>query len=200
MRREDVLNGLRDAGSTKILDCHNHIGISFNNYVATSSYPYSMSIEDLLVRMDFLGIDHSVVFPFEKTYKPQQGEKERLNSPPLTTFTYDKKNRLITRINGDNKGVHYTRNSSGRVEQRTNGMGNINNYYYDENELGEIKKRLDKLAGAFETLTVIANNHYRGAELANALELKALVTGEKQLVPEGLLRSYPDLARIALDA
>jgi len=54
----------------------------------------------------------------------------------------------------------------------------------------------DKLAGAFETLTVIANNHYRGAELANALELKALVTGEKQLVPEGLLRSYPDLARI----
>jgi len=73
------------------------------------------------------------------------------------------------------------------------------NYYYDDNELGEIRKRLDKLAGAFESLTVIANNHYRGAELANALELKALVTGEKQLVPEGLLRSYPDLARIALE-
>jgi len=74
------------------------------------------------------------------------------------------------------------------------------NYYYDDNELAQIKKRLDKLAGAFETLTVIANNHYRGAELANALELKALVTGQKQLVPEGLLRSYPDLARIALNA
>lgn len=73
-------------------------------------------------------------------------------------------------------------------------------YYYDDKELGEIKKRLDKLAGAFESLTVIANNHYRGAELANALELKALVTGQKQLVPEGLLRSYPDLARIALNA
>ena len=74
------------------------------------------------------------------------------------------------------------------------------NYYYDDNELGEIKKRLDKLAEAFESLTVIANNHYRGAELANALELKALITGKKQLVPEGLLRSYPDLARIALNA
>lgn len=73
-------------------------------------------------------------------------------------------------------------------------------YYYDDNELREIKKRLDKLAGAFDSLTVIANNHYRGAELANALELKALVAGEKQLVPEGLLRSYPDLARIALNA
>ena len=70
-------------------------------------------------------------------------------------------------------------------------------YYYDDKELGEIKGRLDKLAGAFETLTVIANNHYRGAELANALELKALVTGRKQLVPEGLLRTYPQLARIA---
>lgn len=74
------------------------------------------------------------------------------------------------------------------------------NYYYDDNELGEIRKRLDKLAAAFESLTVIANNHYRGAELANALELKALITGKKQLVPEGLLRSYPDLARIALNA
>jgi uncharacterized protein YecE (DUF72 family) len=73
------------------------------------------------------------------------------------------------------------------------------NYYYDDNELGQIKNRLDKLAKAFETLTVIANNHYQGAELANALELKALVTGQKQLVPEGLLRSYPDLARIALN-
>ncbi|MHC4742610.1 MAG: DUF72 domain-containing protein [Planctomycetota bacterium] len=74
------------------------------------------------------------------------------------------------------------------------------NYYYDDSELGEIKNRLDKLAAAFESLTVIANNHYRGAELANALELKALISGEKQVVPEGLLRSYPDLARIAVNA
>ena len=70
-------------------------------------------------------------------------------------------------------------------------------YYYGDNELAQIKGRLDKLAKAFETLTVIMNNHYRGAELANALELKALVTGEKQPVPEGLLRNYPNLARIA---
>ena len=72
-------------------------------------------------------------------------------------------------------------------------------YYYEDSELAQIKRRLDKLAKAFESLTVIANNHYRGAELANALELKALVTGQKQPVPEGLLRSYPDLARIALN-
>ena len=73
-------------------------------------------------------------------------------------------------------------------------------YYYSGDELAQIKKRIDILTEALETLTVIANNHYRGAELANAIELKALVSGEKQLVPEGLLRTYPNLAGIALEA
>jgi len=71
------------------------------------------------------------------------------------------------------------------------------NYYYNEKELAQIKLRIDELAKAFKTLTVITNNHYRGAELANALELKALITAQKQPVPEGLLKAYPNLARIA---
>ncbi len=70
-------------------------------------------------------------------------------------------------------------------------------YYYNEDELTQIKQRVGELAKAFKTLTVIANNHYRGAELANALELKALITAQKQPVPEGLLRAYPNLTRIA---
>jgi uncharacterized protein YecE (DUF72 family) len=68
-------------------------------------------------------------------------------------------------------------------------------YYYDETELSQIKQRIDKLANAFETLTVIANNHYRGAELANAIELKALLSGQKQAAPEGLLAAYPNLSK-----
>jgi uncharacterized protein YecE (DUF72 family) len=72
-------------------------------------------------------------------------------------------------------------------------------YYYNEKELGEIKERIDELAKAFATLTVISNNHYRGAELANSLELKYLLTGRKQAVPEGLLKVYPQLAKIAID-
>lgn len=71
-------------------------------------------------------------------------------------------------------------------------------YFYDEKELAAIKERLDRLGKAFESLTVIANNHYRGAELANAIELKALVSGQKQPVPEGLLKTYPNLARVAI--
>lgn len=72
------------------------------------------------------------------------------------------------------------------------------NYVYNSDELAGIKKRIGRLAEVFETLTVIANNHYRGAELANAIELKALLSGEKQSVPGGLLRSYPNLALVAL--
>jgi uncharacterized protein YecE (DUF72 family) len=72
-------------------------------------------------------------------------------------------------------------------------------YYYNEKELGQVKSRIDELAEAFHTLTVIANNHYRGAELANSLELKCLFTGQKQHVPDGLLKAYPQLAKIALD-
>jgi len=72
------------------------------------------------------------------------------------------------------------------------------NYYYNEKELSRIKLRVSELAKALKTLTVITNNHYRGAELANALELRCLLTGQKQPVPEGLLRQYPQLERIAL--
>ena len=72
-------------------------------------------------------------------------------------------------------------------------------YYYNQGELTQIKQRVDELAKAFKTLTVISNNHYRGAELANALELKVLISGQKQSVPEGLLRTYPNLERIALN-
>ena len=74
------------------------------------------------------------------------------------------------------------------------------NYYYNPEELQQIEGRLEKLRQAFSEITVIGNNHYRGAELANALELKAMVTGEKVPVPEGLMREYPRLNDIASNA
>ncbi len=70
-------------------------------------------------------------------------------------------------------------------------------YYYNDKELEQIKKRTEELSKAYDYLIVIANNHYRGAELANALELKCLLRGEKQEVPERLLQTYPQLGRIA---
>lgn len=73
------------------------------------------------------------------------------------------------------------------------------NYYYNEKELSQVRLRVNELARALKTLTVITNNHYKGAELANALELRCLITGQRQPVPEGLLRQYPQLAKIALN-
>lgn len=73
------------------------------------------------------------------------------------------------------------------------------NYYYNEQELSQVRLRVSELARALKTLTVITNNHYKGAELANALELRCLITGQRQPVPEGLLREYPQLAKIALN-
>jgi uncharacterized protein YecE (DUF72 family) len=80
------------------------------------------------------------------------------------------------------------------------GRDEIYNYYYNSSELAGIKERIEKLADAFETLTVIANNHFRGAELANAIELRALLSGQKQFVPEGLLRAYPNLDSVAISS
>jgi uncharacterized protein YecE (DUF72 family) len=73
-------------------------------------------------------------------------------------------------------------------------------YYYSAEELAGIHDRIEELINAYEFLTVIANNHYRGAELANAIELKALVSGQNQPVPTGLLKAYPNMASIALNS
>ncbi len=70
-------------------------------------------------------------------------------------------------------------------------------YYYSSEELAGIKDRIDELAKAAGSLTVIANNHYRGAELANAIELKSLVSDRKQPVPPALVKTYPNLKSVA---
>jgi uncharacterized protein YecE (DUF72 family) len=69
-------------------------------------------------------------------------------------------------------------------------------WYYSRSELEGIVKRALVLAGTFRTLTVVANNHYRGKELANALELKSMITGEKVEAPGGLVEAYPVLADV----
>lgn len=112
------------------------------------------------------------------------------------------------RLHGRNEEKWFSRASPGfpatarsaETSARTSraGRDEIYNYYYNSNELAGIRERIKKLADAFQTLTVIANNHFRGAELANAIELRALLSGQKQFVPEGLLRAYPNLNSVAI--
>jgi len=73
------------------------------------------------------------------------------------------------------------------------------NYCYSTDELKQIEGRIKSLCHAFASVIVITNNHYQGSAVANALELKARLTGQKQLVPEDLFLRYPGLKEIALN-
>jgi len=44
---------------------------------------------------------------------------------------------------------------------------------------------------------IITNNHYRGQALANALQIKNMLTGEKLQIPATMLEKYPVLKEIA---
>lgn len=92
------------------------------------------------------------------------------------------------RLHGRNTAAWFSR-EAGRDE--------VYNYLYSRGELEGIRDRILRVAAESRTLTAVANNHYRGKELANALQLKALLTGRQVSVPPGLVAEYPELGAIA---
>ena len=71
------------------------------------------------------------------------------------------------------------------------------NYLYAEDELKQIVERAVAIARNSKTLTLIANNHYQGKEAVNALQIRAMISGDKVKVPPALLKKYPELEKIA---
>ena len=72
-------------------------------------------------------------------------------------------------------------------------------YLYSENELAPWVEKIARMAGETQKLFVMTNNHYRGQELVNAIEMKSMLSGDARLpVPEGLLAHYPRLRARAL--
>ena len=71
------------------------------------------------------------------------------------------------------------------------------NYQYSEKERDELVARAIRIARACRSLSVVANNHYRGKEVVNALQLKARLSGGKVRVPPQLLRRYDELKAVA---
>lgn len=45
-----------------VIDAHTHVGIS-PKFFYKFGYPYALSFQDLVIRMEMLSIDHSIVFP-----------------------------------------------------------------------------------------------------------------------------------------
>ncbi|HOW97779.1 MAG TPA: DUF72 domain-containing protein [Kiritimatiellia bacterium] len=80
---------------------------------------------------------------------------------------------------------------------RKAGRNETYNYLYSKPEVDDIRARAVSLAKTFRSLTIVANNHYQGKEVANALQLKAMLSGQKVRVPPDLLRQYPELAEVA---
>ena len=71
------------------------------------------------------------------------------------------------------------------------------NYLYTKPQLEKWKDRIERIAGQSRTTYVIANNHFRGQAVVNALQLTEMISGEPVDVPSPLLDHYPELSPIA---
>lgn len=70
-------------------------------------------------------------------------------------------------------------------------------YLYSDLELDEWVPRIEEMGKESKQLYVIGNNHFRGQAPANILQLKSKVTEGPVSVPEPMLKSYPNLQKIA---
>ena len=95
------------------------------------------------------------------------------------------------RLHGRNRVAWYDRNA---------GRDETYNYDYSRKELEEIRDRALRLARRFRSTTIVANNHYHGKEVANALQLMALLGRKAVKAPEVLRRRYPNLAQVSVAA
>ncbi len=73
------------------------------------------------------------------------------------------------------------------------------NYLYSTEELDPWARRIEKVSEHAGSTFVIANNHYQGKGVVNALELIRLLTGKNVKVPEPLRHHYPELESIATE-
>jgi uncharacterized protein YecE (DUF72 family) len=69
-------------------------------------------------------------------------------------------------------------------------------YLYAKDELGDWVARIKELGAKSGKVYVITNNHYRGQAMANALQIRNMITGRKVDVPGLLLEKYPVLREI----
>ena len=69
-------------------------------------------------------------------------------------------------------------------------------YLYARDELEDWIARIKALGSRGGKVYVVTNNHYRGQALANALQIRNMITGEKVDVPDLLLERYPALRDI----
>lgn len=70
-------------------------------------------------------------------------------------------------------------------------------YFYSAEQLSKWKLRIDRLARSSEKIYVVANNHYAGQSVANALQLESMVRDERVDAPPAVIERFPELTCIA---
>jgi uncharacterized protein YecE (DUF72 family) len=71
------------------------------------------------------------------------------------------------------------------------------NYFYKESELDRWKGRIAHAAAEARTTYVIAGNPHEGKAAANALQLKAMLSGHRVAAPPTLIQRFPELRKFA---
>jgi uncharacterized protein YecE (DUF72 family) len=92
------------------------------------------------------------------------------------------------RLHGRNK-ENWFRDEAGRDERY--------DYLYTEEEIAPWVARARKMAEKAGKVYVIANNHFRGQAVCNALMFKSMLQGERVRAPSQLLQSFPLLKAYA---
>jgi len=111
------------------------------------------------------------------------------NIPPTAHVTGK---TAYVRLHGRNAGAWFEEGA---------GRDRRYDYLYSTEELSGWAERITAMAaGGARDVFVIANNHFRGQGIANALELKAMLTGSKVTAPAGVIRTYPALKALAIEA
>ena len=86
-----------------------------------------------------------------------------------------------------------------RLDGRNYQPGARGDYFYSAEQLARWLPRIEKVAECSRKLYVVANNHFAGQSVANALEIESMISRERVAVPPALLDRYPQLQRIALN-
>jgi predicted TIM-barrel fold metal-dependent hydrolase len=78
-----------------IIDGHTHVGISPKFYYQYG-YPYALSLEDLVIRMEVFDIDYAVVFPFDSAFYEIDSQSAQVRTTTrYCHFPYELENRNL---------------------------------------------------------------------------------------------------------
>jgi uncharacterized protein YecE (DUF72 family) len=102
----------------------------------------------------------------------------------LTTCTIGE--HAYFRLHGRNAQAWFKKNA---------GRDDVYNHLYNATELEEIQDRVVQIADKSKSVTIIANNHFRGKGLANIVQLKSMMTGNSASLPPLLAKQYPALEK-----